>query len=321
MIRLQEAIKDDNVKRIGGKNLFNPKTYQQCLQGINDRLKNNLNAIYKEANELENHAPIKSYQKAKIIEYIDKLRNFDTLAKAFNESGYGNNKKFLAHVANVLPTFIRNAWEKKQAALETKQKKVTLSKLIDVLVEFIPSLEVSIRNEAFTKKDKDEKDKRKPSYSHSLNCKSDRHDIKNDKPKKANHSLNYNNSDRHDNKAKNHYKCWFHKNNTHYFNKCRELWQMDGRKVAEIAKKNGICTYCGRPWDTHKNCPTDNVNLKCRIEGCNFPHHSIFCYKRKPTENTPKERLSNDRRKPIESVQRNSNNKMTKNIAKPSNHS
>ena len=258
--RIQDAIKDEKVKRIGGKTLFNPKTYVACLKNINKRLKNNLKPLYKEASELENHVAIKSTQKVKIIEFIDKLRNFDTLAQAYNEKSYTNNQKFLANVANALPTFLKTAWERKQAKLERKHKKVTLSKLIDTLTKFIPTLELSIRNESFTqthnRKDRDDKDKRrfdKPRVYHNTNNKS--------------------------NEYKKKFFCWFHKNDSHPFNKCKDLWRMDGRAVTALAKQNGICTYCGSEWLTHKNCPNDK--LKCNMEGCSFPHHSIFCYKRK----------------------------------------
>ncbi|XP_070492314.1 uncharacterized protein [Chironomus tepperi] len=74
-------------------------------------------------------------------------------------------------------------------------------------------------------------------------------------------------------------KCWFHECDSHPFNKCKDLWRMNGKDVTALAKKNGICTYCGREWLTHKNCPNDK--LKCKVEGCSLPHHSLFCFKRK----------------------------------------
>lgn len=263
--RIQDAILDEKVKKIGGKTLFNPKTYEICIKSINKRLKHNLKPLYKEASELEFHVAIKSHQKAKIIEFIDKLRNFESLAQAYEEHSYSNNQKFLANVINVLPTFLKVAWEKKQAKLEMKRKKVTLKKVIDTLTEFIPILELSIRNESFT--------------NQSTNTRKEKDDRRRfEKPRLYHFESNRfkeNNTNT---------KCWFHKINNHPFNKCKSLWSMDGKAVTEIAKKNGICTYCGKEWLTHKNCP--NNKLKCNIEGCSLPHHSIFCFKRKANNET-----------------------------------
>ncbi|XP_070499595.1 uncharacterized protein, partial [Chironomus tepperi] len=285
--RLQDAIKDERVIRIGGKTLFNPKTYEECLKNINKRLKHNLKPLYKEASELENHISIKSHQKAKIIEYIDKLRNFDSLSKAYNEKSYSNNQKFIANVVNVLPTFLKTAWEKKQAKLESKHKSVSLSNLIETLTKFIPTLELSIRNESFlnsnNRKDKEEKERRrfeKPRLYHFE-----------DKSKIDNIKV----------------KCWYHKSDSHTFNKCKDLWRMNGKDVTAIAKKNGICTYCGNEWSSHKNCPNDK--LKCRVEGCSLPHHSIFCYKRKPDrELNKREHHSNNKKFTNINSNRNNNN-------------
>lgn len=263
--RLQDAIQDERVKKIGGKNLFNSKTYEACLKDINRRLKYNFNAIYKEASEIENQSPIKSFQKAKIVEFIDKLRNFDMLAKAYNETSYLHSKKFLANIANVLPMYLKTAWEKKQSKLEQKHKEVTLSTLVKVLVKFIPELELSMRNDAFTgnnKKDGNEREKKrfeKPRLYHT--------DFNSEKP--VNKKLAF--------------RCWLHNSDDHKFNNCSELWKLDGREVSKIARRRGICTYCGEVWSDHQNCPSKN-KLKCRTEGCNFPHHSLFCFKRNPNK-------------------------------------
>lgn len=153
--------------------------------------------------------------------------------------------------------FLRNVWEKKQASLEHKDKKVTLTKLISLLDEFIPQLELSIRNESFvtnSKKDKNDATKKKSNF---------------------NQSLNFYNSDRTNNEPK-HFKCWYHKNDHHYFNQCKELWKLDGRNVTELAKKNGICTYCGKPWKSHKNFPNKNSSPNLSEPTKKLPHLTMM---------------------------------------------
>ncbi|XP_070489943.1 GATA zinc finger domain-containing protein 15-like [Chironomus tepperi] len=163
VIRIQSAIKDDTVKRIGGKGLFNPRTYEMCIEDVNKRLKNNINFLTKEASLLENHSKIKADNKLHLVEYIDKIRNFATLAKAYNDYSYYTNRRFLATIVNVIPTYIRNKWESKQAILDENNIVPSLKHLIEVLDKELPRIEASIRNDELLNADKKSEAKEKNS--------------------------------------------------------------------------------------------------------------------------------------------------------------
>ena len=68
VIRIQDAIRDETVKRIGGKGLFNLKTYVRCIENVNNRLKQNMNFLNDEAYEIENVQQIRIGNKLKIVE-------------------------------------------------------------------------------------------------------------------------------------------------------------------------------------------------------------------------------------------------------------
>lgn len=274
VIRIQAAIKDETVKRIGGKGLFNPKTYEKCIDDVNKRLKNNINFLSKEASFLEKHGRIKAENKSKLVEYIDKVRNFATLAIAYKDYSYSCNRRFLANIINVVPIFIRNKWETRQAELEDKNIVPSLKHLIEIFDRELPRIEASIRNDELISSDK--QSDAKTSHKGLEN----NHRLNNSMAEENTHQSNENLSNN-PNNPNNQFYCWFHKNNTHPGNKCKSLWNLDGKTVSELAKKAKICTFCGQ--SQHNPCPF-NANLKCRILGCDKMHHSLFCYKRKITD-------------------------------------
>lgn len=279
IVRIQKAIKDETVKRIGGKGLFNMRTYNQCIEHVNKRLRHNLNFLTKEAQELENHVKIKAENKVKLVHFIDKIRNFFTLAQAYNDTSYMYNKRFLAQVSDVVPYHIKNKWEAKQADIENLGQVPTLKHLIDLFDHELPRLEASIRNDTLrgtdkksdSKSSKDSNDNKKIHRNHNSTSQSSVNKVYSHadgkKPQKDSHELDFS--------------CWFHKTNDHYASKCKVLWDLDGKTVSNLARAFKICTYCGQNY--HKTCP-NSQKLKCKVEGCDFSHHSLFCFKRKPNK-------------------------------------
>ncbi|KAL7026505.1 hypothetical protein ACKWTF_007106 [Chironomus riparius] len=279
VIRIQAAIKDETVKRIGGKGLFNPKTYDKCIEDVNKRLKHNINFLSKEAALLEKHGRIKDENKLKLVEYIDQVRNFATLAIAYKDFSYSSNRRFLANIINVVPTFIRNKWESKQAELEEINIVPTLKHLIEIFEKELPRIEASIRNDELLTADKrsDIIHNSKHQKSNDKSHRSYYSKEEGENPFIADENTLASKENLSNNSTKTVY-CWFHKQNGHSGNRCKDLWKLDGKIVSELAKNAKICTCCGQ---TQHNPCTYNTNLKCRITGCDKLHHSLFCYKRK----------------------------------------
>lgn len=275
VIRVQTAIKDESVKRIGGKGLFNLKTYARCIENVNKRLKQNMNFLTDEAFEIENFQRIRPENKVKLVEFLDKIRNFCTIAEAYEDKSYITNRRFLANIGNIVPYNLRNKWEAKQADLEANNRTPTLIHMVEVLDKELPRIEASIRNDKVRIVDK----KSDNSFQHKNVYKSSKFNYTNDY---GNPSSKITLGKYHSNENDN-YLCWYHKTNDHTGNRCRSLWDMDGKTVSNLAKLHKVCTYCG--YKQHKPCPF-SFKLKCRVEGCGHSHHSLFCYKRKAKTNS-----------------------------------
>jgi len=270
VIRLQAAIKDETVKRIGGKGLFNPKTYEKCVEDINRRLKHNINFLTKEATTLEKLGRIKAENKVKLIEFIDRVRNFSTLAEAYKDHSYSHNRRFLANIADVVPIFIKNKWKTRQADLEEQGITPKLTHLIQIFDKELPRLEASIRNDELRGTDKKSVDKVDEKHHRNHN-----NTNKNSNLRDNNHLMveKYQSDENESN-----FSCWYHKTNDHFANKCKALWNLDGKKVTELAKIAKICTFCGN--NQHRSCPFREY-LKCKTPNCEHNHHSLFCFRRK----------------------------------------
>ena len=52
---------------------------------------------------------------------------------------------------------------------------------------------------------------------------------------------------------------------------------MSGKEVADLARQNDICTFCGN--NRQKDCHLGK-DLSCQIENCPHKHNMLFCYRR-----------------------------------------
>lgn len=263
LVRIQDAIKNVEVMRIGGKGLFNFKTYKKCLKNVNDRLKNNMNTVSSDAKELLKHPLIKPEQYKKLISFIDQIRNFNFLAEAYKDLTYITNKMFITEIADKFPNFIKNKWIDKHFEKESQNEPVTLSHLVDVLDKELPKLELRLRNDQMML-DSDNNSNKSNKNGERFNNTNTDEDKEDDK---------HENIIRFDSDY-----CWYHRNNSHPSNRCKELWKLDGKSVSQLAKENNRCTFCGQK--KHYPCPF-NRNMKCIVENCRMKHHALYCFSRK----------------------------------------
>jgi hypothetical protein len=304
VIRIQNAIKDDSVKKIGGKGLFNLKTYAKCIENVNKRLKQNMNFLTDEAFEIENFPKIRPENKVKLVEYIDKIRNFCTIAEAYEDKSYMTNRRFLANIGNIVPYNLRNKWESRQASLEANNKTPTLHDMVEVFDRELPRIEASIRNDKIRVVDK-----KSDNIGQQKINKPSKFNYTNDKPNYNRNPVSKITVGKYQSNENESYSCWYHKTNDHTGNRCKALWEMDGKTVSNLAKLNNICTFCGQK--QHRPCPF-NSNLKCRVEGCGYLHHSLFCYKRKANTNLTNKKI-NDRPKSTNNNKHNAKKSYTNN--------
>lgn len=251
--RIKKAIKNPDVLQIGGPNLFNSRTFDLAIEKINSRLSKNTNFINKEANALQSLAKLKADSHRKIIEYIDRIANFNITAIAYDDWSFICNKMFINGLAEKLPVFLYNKWINKQANVEQAGEMLKLQHLVDVLEQELPNVNTRYQNSLL------------PSFDnlHIAN-KSSRVFTIEGKPNEAKKKF--------DSKY-----CWFHKNTYHPSHECRNLWNMDGASVAQLAEKNRRCIICGQ--EEHNPCPHEDM-LRCKIEDCEIKHHALYCPRR-----------------------------------------
>jgi len=286
IIRIQAAIKHPEIKRIGGKGLFNVKTYKRCIENINERLKLNLNSISQDAKEISKFPKIKSDQTSKLIEFIDKIRNFNFLAEAYNDLSYINNKMFINEIAEKIPNFLKNKWIDKQFEVESHNFSVKLCHMVEVLDKELPKLELRLRNDRL-KLSKE----LKPNFSSKYNEKNRFNNTQSEVENKF---------DRFKTKKFNGIFCWYHKNNSHPSNKCRDLWKLDGKSVSQLAKERNRCTFCGQ--EKHFPCPF-NKNMKCTVQSCGKRHHALYCFKRRISKTDDDEKNINTHTREFQNVE------------------
>jgi len=251
--RIKKAIKNPDVLQIGGPNLFNSRTFDLAIEKINSRLSKNTNFINKEANALQSLAKLKAESHRKIIEYIDRIANFNITAKAYDDWSFICNKMFINGLAEKLPVFLYNKWINKQANVEQAGEMLKLQHLVDVLEQELPNVNTRYQNSLL------------PSFDNlNIANKSNRMYKTEDKLNEARRKF--------DSKY-----CWFHKNTYHPSHECRNLWDMDGKSVALLAEKNRRCIICGQ--EQHNPCPHEE-KLKCKVEECEIKHHALYCPKR-----------------------------------------
>lgn len=264
VLRIQKSIKCREILDIGGVNLFDPRAYWQAIKLIDKRLNQSYNLLHRETSEIIKLKKLKyESDNKKIIEFINKIVNYSSIVIKYGNKKHINDDRVISHIGNIMPNSMLNGWHKLKSRLEDNNTIVSVSHVADYLskqVSYItskmqaeeldPWKENSYTNKTFKRNDFNNK----RSYSTF-----------------SNNRLNQVSSD-----SSSTY-CWMHKSKGHSSFNCSKLWEMSGKEVSDLARKNGICTFCGHK--KHKDCSAAK-NLNCKIENCHFKHHILFCYKR-----------------------------------------
>ncbi|KAL7026646.1 hypothetical protein ACKWTF_005114 [Chironomus riparius] len=258
VLRIQRSIKSKEILEIGGINLFDPRTYWLSLKLIDERLAKSFNLLYRETNEIIKIKKLRNdIESKKLIEFINKIINYSSIVERYGKRKHKMDERVISHIGNIMPYSLVNGWHKIKSRLEEKNKTVCIKNVAEYLSKQVPHINSKMQAEEIDPwKENNTKPFKKNDFqfkrSYNTHSTSDNN----------NDSINY---------------CWMHKSKGHSSFDCSKLWESSGKEVTELARSNGICTFCGLK--RHKDCHTGK-SLNCKIENCNLKHHMLFCYKR-----------------------------------------
>lgn len=266
--RVQDAIKCEEVKTLGGYKLQCLNEFENALDDIHRELKVR-DPARKEYEAIiaskPNHNDYKAmYEKThKIVQFID-------ICLSSTSKQYISVEYYYNTILALLPEGTVDKCTYKILAAQKKKKEYPFAECKEILVgykELMYHKAKKAKEEASANENSKEKVKKaivnlhiddisnnyatNTSYLHeALDDKKDYHN-----PKKV---------------------CWFHEDASHPSVKCFSLWGMNGNDVSRLAKKFNICDLCG--YATHDTiCPNAN-KLTCNT--CQKPHHALFCKSR-----------------------------------------
>lgn len=269
ILRLQKSIKSKEILDIGGISLFDPRTYWEALKMINKRLCHSHNLLQKETNDIIRLKKLKyDSDPKKVIELINKIINYSHIVKKYGTKKHQLDDRVICHIGNILPNNIVTGWYKIKAKREEKEKTVSLKHIAEYLSKQVGHLTSKIHGEELDPwKENFAFKSPQPYVSRKTYHFDDRQNISFD-------SDNY---------------CWVHKTKSHSAFKCSKLWALSGQEVTKLARENNVCTFCG--YKRHKTCHAAK-KLNCKIDGCKYKHHILFCFQRKGK--TDQKRSSNN---------------------------
>lgn len=257
VLRIQKSIKAKEILEIGGISLLDPRTYWQSLKLINERLAKSFNLLTRETNEIIKLKKLRNdTESKKIIEFINKVINYSHVVERYGKKKDKFDERVISHIGNIMPYSIMNGWHKIKSKLEEKNKTVCVKHVAKFL-----SKQVSFINSKMHSEDIDPWKENVPKIFKRNDFSVKRAYNTFDKIKHED-SFNY---------------CWLHKSKGHSSFQCSKLWELSGKEVSDIARKNDICTFCGLK--RHKDCHVGKT-LNCKMENCSLKHHILFCYKR-----------------------------------------
>lgn len=266
--RVTDAIKSDEIKKLGGDNLYDITMFEEVLSDINEMLENSSSVLATQYHKLTGHkTETNTY---KIADHLIELINFTKAAIRYKQTGYINTRPSINNLVQPLPKYIYQKCIKQVASL--KQKEPSMADLLEILKGEYSNIQTT--HDMQGRSEETVKEGYKPN-----NTKTQRvYQTEEDTPEP---SLKF------DAKF-----CWFHNNSYHPTNKCRNLWALNGKEVVEQAKQHQRCLTCGQAY--HANCPF-KAKLRCNIKDCGANHYALYCPKRvgKP-QNTPRVHITTE---------------------------
>ncbi|KAG5675330.1 hypothetical protein PVAND_005240 [Polypedilum vanderplanki] len=267
--RIMNAIKCEEIKEIGGLNLFEQGFYHQTILEINARVSGSDKMVIKLYQDIKRIRKPENYDHENILKAIDKIRNFFNLIWKEKRVGYLYDTNLCIDIMQKLPDRAYN----RLTSLMIDAKRMNrgfyiqdimpeISKLTEETRSKIEMKNISERH--YTKNNRNE-------YSH-LNTLQDNEEVfENCEQVKTAQVFKFN-------------KCFLPNHGGHRPNECEKLWSISGLEAKKLGLEYKRCVICGLAAHATKICPYAK-KLICRQKDCNENHYRLYCEKRPSKKN------------------------------------
>lgn len=227
--RLQQAILCEEVKKIGGTNLFTPETCNDAVERINKLINRPEDLLRKNAKEvLSMKVSNDKKDRKSFINYIVAVNNYANYQLNLGTNRSQNDSALIEKFAAKLPIYMNEKWQEFCVKKENQGRTVSIQDLSSFLEE---KLAILLRMQSVeTAHDKEAKPETKTQGEGTA------------KTSNKNNARLYNTNT----KPAYDYRCWVDQSDDHPISKCSKAMSMSGLEVLELAKKLGVCTLCGR---------------------------------------------------------------------------
>jgi hypothetical protein len=258
--RVQEAIKCDKIKKLGGANLRNLDTFEEALHRINRELQGR-DYIEEDYNSILSFPTPNEDNNSKIYELLLKILHLLDKARLSHRIGYLSGKKNIYPIIGKLP---RNIYSKCEMIMAKRSQGVDSSLN---LIQFEKMFEEHkiIYRQRIEKEKFDLQQRSRHSEHKSKN--------NNNTPKSYNTAVETTTK-----KISPTTRCWLHKSDEHGATRCTTLWGLSGKDVALLAGTHKVCTICG--FDIHETACPNEEKITCNTRNCGGRHYALFCTKR-----------------------------------------
>lgn len=233
VIRLQKAIRSEEIKKLGGGNLFSPATYDITIEELNKRLSNPREMLINNVKKILKMKSPKDHPKdyKALIAFINEVRHLGNLQKKVGNASTQSDRHQIASIVQMLPEKYATSWHELCAIKEEENSPITFMLLGDCLYKKLPMLQQHLYTQELanwndTKAFKSSEDKRRD---------------KSREPKPG----QFYNTQRADKKPWE-FKCWIDKSDSHLIKDCPTARSMSGKDVMELARQSQVCVNCGK---------------------------------------------------------------------------
>lgn len=263
VVRLQKAIKCEQIKKLGGGNLFSPATYDVTIKELNKRLSdprelliNNVKKILKMKSPKEHP---KDHQA--LLAFINEVRHLGNLQLKVGNVSTQTDAHQIASIVQMLPEKYATSWHELCAQKEELNEPITFMLLGECLHKKLPVIQQLLYTQELANwnpPSKSSNEKREPKKGHLFNTL--------DTQKKPWD-----------------FKCWIDESDEHLIKDCPTARLLSGKEVMDLAKRLQICVNCGKEPYTRK-CTKRAEPQPCRFHP-GEKHWAIVCPSRMARNN------------------------------------
>lgn len=110
--RIEDAIQCEEIRELGGSNLFTLSTYEDALKAIDRRIGKPEKLLLKEKQSLINYGKMSNGDRKKIIKFIQEVDKYTNLVDKIGSYMNKADGGLINRLSRMLPDFFLNAWAK-----------------------------------------------------------------------------------------------------------------------------------------------------------------------------------------------------------------